>query len=185
MEARLPEDKLGRLKEEIDRWITRRKAKKREILSIVGSLQHAAKVVRWGRAFLSRMYATVAKPKEMHYFTKLDVQFCSNICWWHTFLTEWNGVSLLRWDDGNWTPENCIQRDAFGSWGCGAFWDNHWLQWCWPQKWAHHNIMVKELIPIVLNCVVWGRQLAGRRVLIECDNSGVVAAVSKQSVSSM
>ena len=46
MEARLPEDKLGRLKEEIDRWITRRKAKKQEILSIVGSLQHATKVVR-------------------------------------------------------------------------------------------------------------------------------------------
>ena len=41
-------------------------------------------------------------------------------------------------------------------------------------------IMVKELIPIVLSCVVWGWQLAGRRVLIECDNSSVMAAVSKQ-----
>ena len=103
---------------------------------------------------------------KMHYFTKLDVQFCSDISWWHTFLTKWNGVSLLMWDDDNWTPEHCIQTDASGSWGCGAFWDNHWLQWCWPQKWAHHNIMVKELIPIVLSCVVWGRQLAGRRMLI-------------------
>ena len=106
--------------------------------------------------------------------------FCSDICWWHTFLTEWNGVSLLRWDDDNWTPEHCIQTDASGSWGCGAFLDNHWLQWCWPQKWAHHNFMVKELIPIILSCMVWGRQLAGRRVLIKCDNSSVVAAVSKQ-----
>ena len=154
--------------------------KKREIFSIVGSLQHAAKVVHWGRAFLSRMYAIAAKPKEMHYFTKLDLQFCSDICWWHTFLTEWNGVSLLRRDNDNWTPEHCIQTDASGSWGCGAFWDNHWLQWYWPQKWARHNIMAKELIPIVLSCVVWGRQLAGRRVLIECDNFSVVAAVSKQ-----
>ena len=125
MEARLPEDKLGRLREEIAQWITHKKAKKREILSIVGSLQHAAKVVRWGRAFLSRMYATAAKPKEIHYFTKLDVQFCSGICWWDTFFTEWNGVSLLRWDDDKWTPEYCIQTDASGSWDCGAFWDNH------------------------------------------------------------
>ena len=49
-----------------------------------------------------------SKAKEMHYFTKLDVQFCSDICWWHTFLTEWNGVSLLRWDNDNWTPKHCI-----------------------------------------------------------------------------
>ena len=39
--------------------------------------------------------------------------------------------------------------------------------------------MAKELVPIVLSCVAWGRQLAGRHVLIECDNSSVVAAVNK------
>ena len=39
--------------------------------------------------------------------------------------------------------------------------------------------MVKELVPIVLSCVVWGRQLARSRVLIECDNASVVAAVNK------
>ena len=40
--------------------------------------------------------------------------------------------------------------------------------------------MVKELIPIVLSCVVSGWQLAGKHAFIECDNSSVVAAVSKQ-----
>ena len=39
--------------------------------------------------------------------------------------------------------------------------------------------MVKELVLIVLSCAVWGRQLARSRVLIECDNSSVVAAVNK------
>ena len=38
--------------------------------------------------------------------------------------------------------------------------------------------MVKELVPIVLSCAVWGRKLAGSRVLIECDNSNAVAAVN-------
>ena len=45
---------------------------------------------------------------------------------------------------------------------------------------GHRNIMVKELIPIVLSCVVWGWQLAGKCMLIECDNSSIVVAVSKQ-----
>ena len=39
--------------------------------------------------------------------------------------------------------------------------------------------MVKELAPIVLSCAVWGRQLAGSQVLIECDNFSVVTAVNK------
>ena len=142
-------------------------------------MQHATKVVRCGRAFVSRMYATAAKLREMHFHTRLNAEFRSDLCWWHTFLTEWNGLSLLRWDDNNWTPNHFIQTDASGAWGCGAFWDGQWLQWSWPQEWEKYNIMVKELVPIVLSCAVWGRQLAGSQVLIECDNSSVVAAVNK------
>ena len=113
-----------------------------------------SKVVHCGRAFLSCMYAGAAKLREMHYFIRLDVQFRSDLWWWHTFLTKWNGISLLRWNDDNWSPEYHVQTDASGSWGCGAFWEGQWLQWCWLPEWTHHNIMVKELVPIVLRCVV-------------------------------
>ena len=64
MEARLPEDKLTRLKNEVSQWINHTDARKREILSLVGSLQHATKLVRHRRAFVSRMYATAAKLRE-------------------------------------------------------------------------------------------------------------------------
>ena len=180
MEARLPEEKLLKLRKEIVDWIGYTNATKREILSLVGSLQHAAKVVRCGRAFVSRMYVTAAKVRELHFYTRLNVEFRSDLCWWHTFLTDWNGLSLLRWNDNNWSPSHIIQTDASGSWGCGAFWEGQWLQWCWPPEWAQYNIMIKELVPIVLSCAVWGKQLAGSKVLFECDNSSVVAAVNKQ-----
>ena len=45
METRLPKDKLTRLKNEVSQWINCTDARKREILSLVGSLQHATKVV--------------------------------------------------------------------------------------------------------------------------------------------
>ena len=41
--------------------------------------------------------------------------------------------------------------------------------------------MAKELIPILLSCAVWGPALSKRRVLFECDNSSVVAAINKGS----
>ena len=115
MEARLPEDKLKKLREEVSQWLDCNHARKHEILSLVGSLQHATKVVRCGRAFVSRMYATAAKVKEMHFHTRLNLEFRSDLCWWHTFLTDWNGLSLLRWDDSSWTPNHVIQTDASGA----------------------------------------------------------------------
>ena len=112
MEARLPEEKLLKLRKEIVDWIGYTNATKREILSLVGSLQHAAKLVCCGRAFVSRMYVTAAKVRELHFYTRLNVEFRSDLCWWHTFLT---GLSLLRWNDNNWSPSHIIQTDASGS----------------------------------------------------------------------
>ena len=123
MEARLPEEKLLKLRKEIVDWIGYTNATKREILSLVGSLQHAAKVVRCGRAFVSRMYVTAAKVRELHFYTRLNVEFRSDLCWWHTFLTDWNGLSLLRWNDNNWSPSHIIQTDASGSYFFQSQWD--------------------------------------------------------------
>ena len=88
LEAMLPEDKHCKLREQISQWVGQKDAKKQEILSLVGSLQYATKVVHCGRAFVSRMHVTVAKLKEMHFHTRLNVEFCFDLCWWHTFPTE-------------------------------------------------------------------------------------------------
>ena len=63
MQARLPEDKLSRIKHQLSTWLHRKNATKRQILSLVGLLQHACKVVRPGRMFVARMYSTAAKSK--------------------------------------------------------------------------------------------------------------------------
>ena len=60
MEIRLPNDKLQRIQNELSSWLRKKKATKKEILSLVGLLQHATKVVRCGRTFVSRMYWTAA-----------------------------------------------------------------------------------------------------------------------------
>ena len=38
-----------------------------------------------------------------------------------------------------------------------------------------------EMFPIVLSCAVWGVRLVLQKVLFQCDNTGVVAAVKKGS----
>ena len=48
----LPEEKLQRLQREIRGWMGRSSCTKRELLSLIGLLQHACCVVRTGRTFL-------------------------------------------------------------------------------------------------------------------------------------
>ena len=86
MQARLPAEKLLRTQQAVAQWLCRKNATKREILSLVGHLQHAAKVVRPGRTFVARMYATAAKVLQLDYYTRLNEDFRSDLWWWYTFL---------------------------------------------------------------------------------------------------
>jgi len=114
LEARLLEEKLQKLRAV---WLDCIEAKKKhEILSLVGSLQHTTKVVCHGRAFVSQMYFT----------TRLNVEFRSDLRWWYTFLADWNGISLLRWDDKDWSPDYLIETDTSKAWSCRALWQGHW-----------------------------------------------------------
>ena len=54
-QIRLPAEKLRRLIEVLAIWADRRSCTKRELLSLIGSLHHAAAVVRPGRVFLRRL----------------------------------------------------------------------------------------------------------------------------------
>ena len=146
MEIRLPADKLARIKQLLMTWLPRKKATKRQILSLVGTLQHATKVVRPGRAFVARMYSTAAKLRKMHFITRLNKSFRSDLIWWHTFLQAWNGFSILR-HPATSHPDIYAQTDASGVWGCAAVLTP---QWQWPLEWQNVWIMAKELVPIIL-----------------------------------
>jgi len=73
------------------------------------------------------------------------------------------------------------QSDASGRWGCGAVLVTQWIQLAWSNEWSRRDIMAKELVPIVLSCVVWGPLLSGSRVEFKCNNSSVVDSINKGS----
>ena len=73
MEAQLPR---GKLQATIKEWLHKKKATKREVLSLVG---HAMKVIHPGHTFVSRMYSTAAKVKELDCFRRLNKEFQSDL----------------------------------------------------------------------------------------------------------
>ena len=69
METRLPEDKLSHTVETLAHWRNLKACRKRNLLSLIGVLFHASKVIRSSRIFLRRLIdlsTTVADPN--HFF---------------------------------------------------------------------------------------------------------------------
>ena len=171
MEMRLPADKLARLKETIQQWRGSKNCTKRDLLSLIGQLGHACKVVKPGRIFLSQMIKLSTVAKQLDHHIRLNHAFRADLEWWNLYLVQWNGVSLL-WNED--TPSVLVTSDASGCWGCGAFWTTHWFQLPWPDTLLNHHITIKELIPVVVAAAVWGRQWSASHVRAKCDNAAVV-----------
>ena len=161
---------MSQIKHELSIWLHRNKATKRQILSLVGLLQHACKVVRPGRMFVARMYSTAAKVKKLTHFSHLNKSFRYDLYWWHIFINHWNGISLLH--SATPTYDYHIYIEASGSCSSGALFASYWFQLPWSTEWSSVNIMAKELVPIIISCAVWGPLLQQYQVSLRQPRSG-------------
>ena len=132
MTLSLPAEKLQRIGSLLQEWHGRSARTRRDLESLVGTLQHAAYVVRPGRLFLRGIYDLLAGTSHFkpHYFVRLNAECRADIEWWFTFHRSWNGHhSQSRLPP---PPDVVLCTDASGSWGCGAFWKTLWfqVQWC-------------------------------------------------------
>ena len=126
MELCLPDEKLHRVKAVVTEWLGREVGRKREMESMVGLLQHAAKVVHPGRRFVRRIIILMTSVQEWDHFIRLNIEICSDLQWWHKFMEQWNRIGLLP------NPKReliTLETNASDNWGCWAVWDSHWLQW--------------------------------------------------------
>ena len=178
----LPQEKLSRLNTTILQWMRvppsvtpRGSGKKRDLLSLIGLLNHAASVVRPGRAYLRSFINAAATVTDLDHWVHLNREARADLTWWHTFLNVWNGTSIMPPPD----PTVIVVSDSSGSWGCGAAYRHLWFQLQWPKDWANTPIAPKELVPIVVAVSLWGPYWSDRRVCFLCDNAAVVAAVNK------
>ena len=176
-ELRLPEDKLKRILETVTHWIGKKACTKNELESLIGSLHHACQVIHPGRSFMRRAISLLKVAKCRHHHIRLNAEFRSDMMWWKVFASHWNGASLLIHKD---STEVTLTSDASGTWGCGAYSSHKWFQLRWNDKVRGWHIAAKELIPIVIAGIVWGKEWKGCRVLAQCDNAAVVAVVNKR-----
>ena len=179
----LPLDKQEDILHSIQGWRGRHKATKRELLSLIGKLSFAAKVVPAGRLFLRRLIDLSTTAKKLHHHIRITADAREDLAWWERFLPEWNGVAMFL--DPDWTCANTLNlfTNASGTSGFGAYFNGSWFRGSWlpHQQLGTRSIQWQELFAIVAAAKVWGPRLAKRRVRFHCDNQAIVYAWSGQS----
>ena len=77
MSMRLPEEKQQHLQALIQTWLKWKAALKRDLLSLIGKLVHACKVVIPGMVFLRRMFDLASSCHKLDHWIRLNEGFCS------------------------------------------------------------------------------------------------------------
>ena len=164
-------ERLCQITAELEKWLHRDSACRKEVESLVGQLSFVSKCVRPSRAFMARIYNTL---RDMPHTGQVTIpQECKeDLEWWHKFLPKYNGVSLIP--QTHWSEiDSIIASDACIS-GCGAV--NHLRQEFFHCEFRDMvnieglHINELELLTLMAAIKLWGATLKGQRFRIHCDN---------------
>ncbi len=171
-------ERLEALRCEVDRWLSLKRARKKELQSLIGKLQFAAKCVRAGRLFISRMLDALRGLKDGEWFL-VSLEFKKDLLWWKRFAGQFNGVIMMG--DIRWTrPDELVATDACltGMGGTFSGGECHFFHCAVPSFLALAHIGVLELVAVVLAIKLWRVACAGTRILVQCDNMSTVSVIN-------
>ena len=170
MELRISKERLQEIAADLKKWESRRRGKKRKLLSLIGKLSFISRVVRTGRSFLRRLIETAKSAKHLHHFVQLTAEFHADVHWWSTFLHEWNGVSMFP--EPQWTSS--VDMEMYTDASDTALAGYYQGDWFVELTDTSQSINYREMRALVLAAATWGHRWSNRRIMFHCDNQAVV-----------
>ena len=178
---RLPADKFSALLALLTSWQDKHSCTKRELLTLIGHLSFAAKVVKPGRLFLRRLIDASTSVRQLHHHIHLSHDTKEDITWWLTFLPTWNGIAYIQPH-----PVSSVDLHLFtdaSALGIGGVFGNHWFSI--PREAFHHfpgfpaeheifDINFWELLALFVAFLTWEHLFRDRQVIIHMDNQTLV-----------
>ncbi|XP_071060142.1 uncharacterized protein [Pseudochaenichthys georgianus] len=121
MEASLPTDKLQRIRDISKAFCEQQVITKQQLLSLLGHLNFAMRIIPQGRSFISRLLDTASAAENLHDHVFLDEGCRSDLRFWSLLLAHWNGVTFF-YDDLMYSSDSMrFFTDAAPSVGFGGF----------------------------------------------------------------
>ncbi len=179
----IPEHKLVDTIELLESWLNRKRCTKRELLSIIGKLSFAARVIRAGRTFLRRLITLSTKVKYLHYKINLNKEAQKDLKWWYDCIRSHNGVSMFP---QHWVTEECqLAFTDASDVGMGIVYNNMWtlVAFVGDKAWLRNMpIHFREMLAVCVALMTFGEQLRNQKVILKVDNMAIVYAINKGSI---
>ena len=140
--ARLPQEKVDKCIEGIEKARGRNKITLRALQSLIGSLNFACSVVVPGRVFLRRMINLTIGKKHPHHFIWVTKEVKQNLQIWEMFFHSFNRKSFFL--EEAWTTSGQLRFyiDAAKSKGYGIVFGSHWAYGERPKNWKMKGIFL-------------------------------------------
>lgn len=181
MKVSLPAEKLERICIISNSFCEAQSISKQQLLSLLGHLNFAMRVIPQGRSFISRLLFTASSVPGLHDQVFLDDGCRSDLRFWTRLLENWNGVSFFYDDVVRCSDSLLFFTDAAPSVGFGGYFQGQWFASVWP---PHFPAMTEssalyEIYPVAVACHVWGHLWKRKRISVLCDNQAVVHIINK------
>ena len=175
----LPDSKLCELRAILSETLTKRSITKRDLQSLVGKLNFAARVVFGGRTFLRRIIDVMNTLKRPHHHTRPTAKLRADLSWWAEFLSVFNGVSFFVNSEPVGSEEFSTDACPIGG---GGFFQGDWFYINWEIDFpdltkAHINL--KETFTVLAALERWKHQLRNNWIVVRSDNQTTISALNK------
>ena len=188
----IPHDKICKGQALIDEILDGNKKKLTvlQIQKICSFLNFLCRSIVPGRAFTRRMYAlTAGKPNlKKHHHVRLNNETKLDLTMWRHFLNHPSAFCrpFMDFTQTFQANETDFYSDASGGIGMGAANNCSWMYAEWPEQFLAEmkpSIEFLELFALVAAILAWVHRYANRRIIIFCDNQGVVSMVNHHTSS--
>lgn len=168
-------DKLNKLEDQLRQFSTRRRATKRQLQQLAGSLNYACNAVRGGKFFLRRILDVMAPLQQQHHKARLSTEFKKDLAWWLTYLRVFNGTVYYAASQIHvWVDACNVSAGAF----CAGDWVYTVYQCDAPAVQDLH-INYKEVYAAVRALNVWAPRFRGQTVIIHTDSTATKGIINK------
>ena len=170
-------ERLQEISNEVEMWLVKQSTSKHELQVLLGKLHFITKCVRQGRIFVSGLL-NLLRDISGDERVALSEEARADIRWFHTYLHEYNGVSLIP--EASWSkPDERLATDACLV-GCGGVCGNEYLYADFPEQTREEakHISALEMLTIMAAVKNWGEPLTRAKVLVFCDNDARVQVIN-------
>ena len=175
----ITQSRMDEIITELKSWQNCRVCTKRQLLSIIGKLSFAARVVRSGRTFLRRLIELSKSVKYLHYKIKLNRSARADLNWWIACLATHNGVNIFPTE---WVDDDCevLYSDASNV-AMGAVCNDDWTVYPYTgsmRELGDTPIHCREMMAVCVGVSTFASRLSNKKVLLMVDNQAVCHSIN-------